>query len=175
MYANVDLIRKSWHYVGMRINQRPNRFHRQFTLRPARKVTEGMTLLELVIVAAILGILSMSAVSYYNDYMQQAREAVARQNLKLVRDAVSKYFKENLEGPTSFTQLGLNVEDSILGKLDDPNLRLGIVVSATSSFSGVSPNPYLATEVAVVFLNRGSTGNGQSFRDIKISSPYSSW
>lgn len=136
----------------------------------------AMTLIELVIVVAILAVLSTSAISYYQDYLQQARQAVTRENLKTAREAIAQYFKENLDGPASFTQLGLgNIETNILGKLDEDDILLGVVVPASSSFSGVSPNPYLATQVTTVYFNRGVVGNGQRFRDIKLSGPYSSW
>ena len=59
------------------------------------KKRKGFTLIELVIVIAILGILAMFAVPKYQGLVREARSAEARAQLGTVRSALSIYYAKN--------------------------------------------------------------------------------
>ena len=59
------------------------------------KNRKGFTLVELVIVIAILGILAMFAVPKYQGIVKEARSAEARAQLGTVRSALSIYYAKN--------------------------------------------------------------------------------
>ena len=59
------------------------------------KNRKGFTLVELVIVIAILGILAMFAIPKYQGLIKEARSAEARAQLGAVRSALSIYYGKN--------------------------------------------------------------------------------
>ncbi len=65
----------------------------------------GFTLIELLVVVAIIAILVGIGYNYYSDMLPEARENTARVNLKIVRDAISRYFKDNMKYPTDLKDL----------------------------------------------------------------------
>ena len=60
-----------------------------------KKQRKGFTLVELVIVIAILGILAAYAVPKYQGLVEQARSAEARAQLGTVRSALGIYYAKN--------------------------------------------------------------------------------
>lgn len=60
-----------------------------------KKNRKGFTLIELVIVIAILGILAMYAVPKYQGIVEQARSAEARAQLGAFRSALGVYYAKN--------------------------------------------------------------------------------
>jgi general secretion pathway protein G len=67
--------------------------------------TSGFTLMEILIVVAIIAVLAGVGLSYYGDYIEDARIATARTNLRIVRDAISRYFKDQMAYPTTLETL----------------------------------------------------------------------
>lgn len=70
--------------------------------RPAQK---GFTLIELVVVMAIIAMLLTIAVPRYLHSMEKSREAVLRQNLALTREALDKYYGDNGKYPDNLADL----------------------------------------------------------------------
>ncbi|MDA3793334.1 MAG: prepilin-type N-terminal cleavage/methylation domain-containing protein [Elusimicrobia bacterium] len=60
----------------------------------------AFTLIELMIVVAIIGILAASAIPKFADIVNKSKEAAAKGNLSAVRSAVTIYYAENMEYPT---------------------------------------------------------------------------
>lgn len=65
----------------------------------------GFTLIELLVVMALIGLLLSISVPRYFGNVDKAREAVLRQDLALLRDAIDKYFGDTGRYPESLDEL----------------------------------------------------------------------
>lgn len=65
----------------------------------------GFTLIELLVVMALIGLLLSVSVPRYFGNVDKAREAVLRQDLALLRDAIDKYFGDTGRYPESLDEL----------------------------------------------------------------------
>jgi general secretion pathway protein G len=74
--------------------------------RPQR----GFTLIELLIVMALMGVLISIAAPNLKQSMVRAREAVLKENLFQMREAIDQYYADNSKYPEELTDL-LNAED----------------------------------------------------------------
>jgi len=84
-----------------------------------QKLQQGFTLIELMIVVAIIGILAALAVPAYQDYTIRSKVSEAASLASAVRTAVDVYFSENgtLPGSTvTNTSLGLSAPASYVAK-----------------------------------------------------------
>jgi type IV pilus assembly protein PilA len=68
----------------------------------------GFTLIELMIVVAIIGIVAAVAVPAYRDYTVRARISEALVSAGVARNAVAEYFSANNTFPASNTDAGLS-------------------------------------------------------------------
>ena len=59
------------------------------------KSRKGFTLIELMIVVAIIGILSAIAIPKFADLIRKSNEGATRGNLSTIRSAISIYYSEN--------------------------------------------------------------------------------
>lgn len=66
---------------------------------------QGFTLIELMIVISIILILLSISVPMYNQSILRAREAVLRQDLYTMRQAIDQYTLDKLRGPQSLEDL----------------------------------------------------------------------
>jgi general secretion pathway protein G len=86
-----------------------NRRERRWTarnMRPGRAKHEaGFTLLELMIVMAVILILTAIAVPAYQGAVRQAREAVLREDLHTIRSAIDSYTADKQKAPQSLDDL----------------------------------------------------------------------
>jgi general secretion pathway protein G len=111
----------------------------------------GFTLVELVVVMAVIALLSSLAMPRYFGSMEKTREAVLRENLALTRQALDKYYGDNGKYPESLEQL---VSGKYLRSLPrDP------ITDSSSSWIIVPPD---VPEKGVVFdLKSGATGSAR--------------
>lgn len=60
-----------------------------------KQVSIGLTIVEILIVVAVLGILTALLIPEYRNYTQQAKEEAAKENLRVLRAAVERYSLEH--------------------------------------------------------------------------------
>jgi prepilin-type N-terminal cleavage/methylation domain-containing protein len=124
----------------------------------------GFTLMEMLIVVAIVAVLAGAGYNYYADILPEARENTARMNLKIVRDAISRYFKDNMAYPTSLKSLESYLQQPVETVLitplgGDAKLRL----EYNSSLDTVS-----FYERVYVWSDQELVPAGKQIRDVRI-------
>ena len=89
--------------------------------RSARKSQGGFTLVELLVVIALISLLAAMAVVQYRNSIQKTQEATLKTNLFRMRDAIDQYYADKGKYPSSLDAL---VSDQYLRKIpDDPITR----------------------------------------------------
>ena len=88
---------------------------RRSPLKVGREGRErGFTLIEIMIVLALVAILAAIAVPVYTKSVVRAREAALSENLYIMRDAIDKYYGDNQADPDGREVL---IEKRLLGAL----------------------------------------------------------
>ena len=82
-----------------------------------RKKQQGFTLIELMIVVAIIGVLSAIAVPAYKDYVTKSELASGFATIKSVITPAELYFQENNSLSSATTTLGVSAGSNSLGTL----------------------------------------------------------
>ena len=119
----------------------------------------GFTLVELLVVLAVITLLLSLAVPNYVARAARAEEAVLRENLRLMRDALDKHYADAGRYPDSLQDL---VSKRYLRRLpSDPLTR-----SETTWVVVAPPDPQLG---GVYDLHSGAQGNGSD------GTPYAQW
>ncbi|HEX5235474.1 MAG TPA: type II secretion system protein [Silvibacterium sp.] len=73
--------------------------------RLRRRREDGFTLIELMIVMLIIGILASIAIPSYLASMKSAKEAVLKEDLHVMRDAIDSYTMDKGKAPQSLDDL----------------------------------------------------------------------
>jgi general secretion pathway protein G len=128
------------------------------------KQVAGFTLVELMIVMAIIGILLMVAVPNFIAATKRAKEAVLKEDLFVLRGAIDSYTMDKQKAPQSLDDL---TQDGYLKKIPvDP-----ITGSNTTWVTDVSDAMYSLdqTDPGIDDVHSGSEEQGSD------GQPYSSW
>jgi general secretion pathway protein G len=75
------------------------------SIKSSYSVQRGFTLIELLVVLAIIGTLLSLALPRYNASVDKSKEAVLRQNIATLRDAIDKYHGDTGTYPQSLEDL----------------------------------------------------------------------
>lgn len=67
--------------------------------------SRGFTLIELVVVMAIIGLLLSIALPRYMHSIERGKEQVRQQNVAVMRDAIDKYYGDNGQYPDTLDEL----------------------------------------------------------------------
>jgi type IV pilus assembly protein PilA len=81
-----------------------------------KKIQQGFTLIELMIVVAIIGILAAIAIPQYQDYTVRTRVSEAAVLADGSKTAVAEFYNTNSRWPGSNVSAGLSASTSIIGK-----------------------------------------------------------
>jgi general secretion pathway protein G len=86
-----------------------------------RRQDAGFTLIELMIVMAIIGVLAVVAIPSFVGAIKQAREAVLKEDLHIMRAAIDSYTMDKQKAPQSMEDL---IQDGYLKAIpEDPMTR----------------------------------------------------
>ncbi len=81
-----------------------------------KTVQKGFTLIELMIVVAIIGILAAIAIPAYQDYTQRAQVGEAMTLVSAAKTAIAEYAQTNGEYPPAADLADLNINGTVIGQ-----------------------------------------------------------
>ena len=132
-----------------------------------RSMQQGFTLIELMIVVAIIGILAAVALPAYQDYTKRAKMSEVILAASSCRTSITEYAQTGNSLPTAANQFGCEQTDSASGSryVTSVTTDTGGIITVVSSIPGASGNvtlqPCAATGIA-----------SQGYGSAKCSSPY---
>jgi general secretion pathway protein G len=77
----------------------------KFSKRDTRTAEQGFTLLELMIVMIVIGLLAAIAIPAYTTNIRAAKEAVLKEDLHVMRQAIDSYTVDKQKAPQSLDDL----------------------------------------------------------------------
>lgn len=133
-------------------------------MRRNQKTDAGFTLVELMIVMAIIGVLLTVAIPSYLGAVRQAREAVLKEDLHTMRSAIDSYTADKQKAPQSLDDL---VNEGYLREIPvDPMTRAKDTWQTSTSDSLRSVDQ---TDPGIDDVHSGSQDQGSD------GQPYNTW
>ena len=129
-----------------------------------RKQDAGFTLVELMIVMAIIGVLSMVAVPSYISAIKHAREAVLKEDLHTLRAAIDSYTMDKQKAPQSLDDL---IQDGYLKSMPEDPMTKSATTWVTDSSDAM--HSLDQTDPGIDDIHSGSEETGSD------GQPYNTW
>jgi general secretion pathway protein G len=121
----------------------------------------GFTLIELIVVLAILALLVSIAIPRYFAHVDQAKEATLKQDLNVMRDAIDKFYGDKGRYPDTLEEL---VESRYIRSVPvDP------ITESATTWQVVGPPPDTDAKGNVYDVKSGSQGRS------KDGTAYADW
>ena len=133
-------------------------------MRVNRRQDAGFTLVELMIVMAIIGVLATLAIPSFVGALKQAREAVLKEDLHVLRTAIDSYTADKQKAPQSLDDL---ITDGYLKTIpEDPmtHSKDTWVTDTSDTLSSVDQ-----TDPGINNIHSGAQDQGSD------GQPYSEW
>ena len=134
------------------MNIRPSSFAMR-DWRSARKGQGGFTLVELLVVIALISLLAAMAVVQYRNSVQSGKEAALKTNLFRMRDAIDQYYADKGKYPSSLDSL---VSDGYMRKVPDDPITQSSTTWTTVPAEPDPGNP--STEAGIYDVKSGAPG-----------------
>lgn len=124
----------------------------------AKDLTKGFTLVELLVVLAILALLLTLAVPRYFNGIERAKEATLRQDLNILRESIDKFYADTGQYPNKLEDL---VERKYIRKLPvDP------ITENDATWILVAPEPPLTGDIYDIKSGAlGTAKDGSNYAD----------
>ncbi|MEZ8104952.1 type IV pilin protein [Vibrio cortegadensis] len=119
-----------------------------------KKIQKGFTLIELMIVVAIIGVLSAIAVPAYQNYVTRSEAASALATIKSVVTPAEMFYQENGIG-TAATELELGTATDASGLGTLASALTGDIPTITFTFGG---NSSMGANDTITLTRTGTTG-----------------
>jgi general secretion pathway protein G len=134
------------------------------TLQRRRNGASGFTLIELLVVTALVVVLASLALTGYQNSLVRAREAVLKEDLFRLRDAIDQYYADKNKWPQSLQDL---VTDGYVREVPkDP------ITDSADSWQTVPAEPDPANPSAEAGIFDVKSGSDRSALD---GTPYAEW
>jgi general secretion pathway protein G len=128
------------------------------------RASRGFTLIELMVVLSLIVVLASLALVQYRRSIVYSREAVLKDNLHKMRDAIDQYYADKNQWPSS---LGALASDGYLREIPkDP------ITDSTSTWQEVPAEPDAANPIAAPGVYDVKSGSEDTALD---GSKYSEW
>jgi general secretion pathway protein G len=132
--------------------------------RRSRQAAAGFTLMELMVVVALIAVLAGMGVVQYRNSVVRTKEAVLREDLFRMRDAIDQYYADKAKYPASLEAL---VSDGYLRQVPkDP------ITNSTDTWQTVPAEPDPANPTADIGIFDVKSGSEGSSID---GSRYAEW